>query len=437
MKLPEEYLIRMQQMLKDDYPAYLDSFQHNRYYGLKVNTAKISVEDFLKICPFHLEHVPWCPEGFYYDGENDKPAKHPYYYAGLYYLQEPSAMLPASILPIEEGDIVLDGCAAPGGKSVQLASKLHNSGLLVANDISASRCQGLLKNLQLQGSTNAVVSCCDISQFNIRFDRILIDAPCSGEGMFRKEPALISSWQKKNGEYYSPIQKELLDKAVNLLKPGGELVYSTCTFDPQEDEEVVQSVLNNYPDLHLQTIEKNAAFSEGLKGLSECVRLYPHKIQGEGHFVALLKKEGTREHQSSELPIVEVEEEVLRQIDPSFFKGYLKRIDDRLLLEKSSMAFQSIRMISSGLLLGRYKGNSFEPSQALALALQKEQFDQVIDLDDHDERVIRYLRGETINCSEYSYKGWVLVCCDGYPLGFGKIDNQLFKNKYDRNWRYV
>ncbi|MBR3005210.1 MAG: RsmB/NOP family class I SAM-dependent RNA methyltransferase, partial [Erysipelotrichaceae bacterium] len=194
-KLPEEYLEKMKELLKDEYDDYLQSFEEERVYGLRVNTAKICVEDFLKIAPFHLKPIPWTSDGFYYDPD-DLPSKHPYYFAGLYYLQEPSAMLPAEVLPIEEGDIVLDCCAAPGGKSSKLANKLNGSGLLIANDISVSRAQVLLKTLESQGVKNAYVMAEDVTslkQYEAFFDKILLDAPCSGEGMFRKESELIAS----------------------------------------------------------------------------------------------------------------------------------------------------------------------------------------------------------------------------------------------------
>ena len=241
-ELPQKHLSEMKELLQDEYDDYLASFENKRVYGLRINTSKISVRDFLKINPFHLERIPWTDDGFYYD-EEDRPAKHPYYFAGLYYLQEPSAMLPAEVLPVEENDLVLDCCAAPGGKSSKLANKLNNTGVLIANDISASRAQVLLKTLESQGIRNAYVMAEDITKierFKECFDKILIDAPCSGEGMFRKESELISSWEERKSDYYSPIQKQLILKGVEMLKSGGKLVYSTCTFSPEEDEEIIE-----------------------------------------------------------------------------------------------------------------------------------------------------------------------------------------------------
>ena len=239
MNLPEKYTAAMKEMLGDDYEAYINSFNDKRLYGLRVNNLKISTGDFLKICPFELKQIPWIENGFYYN-EEDKPAKHPYYYAGLYYIQEPSAMTPANVLPVNEGDIVFDMCAAPGGKSTELASKLNNTGLLITNDISNSRTKALLKNVEVSGISGLCVLNEDPARisdkFNGFFDKVLIDAPCSGEGMFRKDNKLIKSWEKNGPEFYSAIQRSIIIHGADMLKPGGMMLYSTCTFSHMEDE---------------------------------------------------------------------------------------------------------------------------------------------------------------------------------------------------------
>ena len=302
MELPQKYLDSMKELLGDEFQAYLDSFSQKRLYGLRVNNLKISTEDFLKISPFKLKKIPWIDNGFYYE-EEDKPAKHPYYFAGLYYLQEPSAMTPASILPIEHGDKVLDVCAAPGGKSTELGARLGGTGLLVSNDISASRAKALLKNIEVSGIGNVVITCEEpgklISSFESFFDKILIDAPCSGEGMFRKDNKLIKSWQMNGPEYFAAIQKSILSQAAQMLKPGGYMLYSTCTFSKLEDEDNIHLFLESHPDFSLvdifdsgiPSIHPYEGFSKGI-GLPQCVRIFPHKMHGEGHFVALLKKDG-------------------------------------------------------------------------------------------------------------------------------------------------
>lgn len=444
IQLPENYIQQMKELLKDDFEAYMQSFEKERYYGLRVNTNKISVKDFLKISPFTLEPIPWTDNGFYYSGDQ-KPAKHPYYYAGLYYLQEPSAMLPAQILPIEVNEFVLDTCAAPGGKSTELASKLHNTGLLLSNDISTSRCQGLIKNLELFGAYNTWVSSEDLVDLSKRFvetfDKILVDAPCSGEGMFRKEPHLIHSWIERDDTYYPPIQKEILSSAVRMLKPGGMLVYSTCTFSVKENEEVVQDILDRYSDLHLVPIPKFPGFSSGIH-MEECVRLYPHKIKGEGHFVALLQKEGKAsqkifKNKSSALP--ESFKEFLNVCSFDFSKGCFSIKKDKIIWSPQQLPEQTKwRLLRSGLICGEIKKNHFEPSQALALALKKDQFKNIADLPIDDVRVIKYLKGETIDIKDLDTKskGWILVCVNGFPLGFGKIDKGIIKNKYAKGWRW-
>ena len=266
MKLPENYKDRMMRLLKDDYPLYEESLLKPRFFGLRVNTLKISPERFREISPFSLREVPWTDNGFYYE-ENDRPALHPYYYAGLYYIQEPSAMTPAQVLPVDPGDCVLDMCAAPGGKSTELGAKLKGEGFLVSNDISASRAKALLKNIELTGIKNVYVTSEEPHALErkagILFDKILIDAPCSGEGMFRKDPKLITAWQKNGPDYYSAIQKELVRCAVRMLKPGGMLVYSTCTFNKQENEDIITGLLSEHGEMSLVDIPKEHGFYPG------------------------------------------------------------------------------------------------------------------------------------------------------------------------------
>lgn len=441
MKLPETYKQNMKSLLNEEYDEFIESFEQDRYYGLRVNTTKISVEDFLKISPFHLEPIPWTSNGFYYQ-ESERPAKHPYYYAGLYYLQEPSAMMPAQTLEIEEGDIVLDACAAPGGKSTELLNKLNGTGLLFSNDISSSRAQGLLHNIEKWGCGNVIVASEDISTlakyYPETFDKVLIDAPCSGEGMFRKNPSLIQSWEERGNEYYVKLQKEIVKSALSLLKPGGKMVYSTCTFSCSENEDIIAYMKEICPEIQLIHIE-SPYFSRGVNGYEQCVRLYPHKIKGEGHFVAYIQKGDKPISHSSIIHPNEIPNEDAKE----FFKNIQKSFDNGTFqLKKDKLYFipdinlKGIRILRSGLFLGECKKNRFEPSQALAMNLKKEEFKNVIDLDISDPNVIKYLKGETIQVSNTKLKGWVLVCVNGYSLGFGKIQNGTIKNKYAQGWRW-
>ena len=441
-RLSEKYLNKMKELLGDEYDDYLNSFNEKRIHSLRVNNAKISNEEFERICPFKIKRIPWIENGYYFD-ENDRPSKHPYYYAGLYYLQEPSAMTPANVLPIEKGDIVLDACAAPGGKSLELASKLGDSGLLVSNDISVSRAYSLLKNLELGGHKNIYVMAEDISKLSKKFvksfDKILIDAPCSGEGMLRKDPSIIKEWEDKGNEYYANLQKDIVKSAVSMLKDGGMMVYSTCTFDKSEDEDIVSYILSLDDDLKLERINEYEGFTRGID-MDEAIRLYPHKLQGEGHFVALVKKDTPKTVTVKKKHVSKIDskeaEEFIKLIKRDFDDGYFEIINNNLyFIPEYDFEKKGLRILRSGLLMGEIKKHSFEPSMALALNLKMNEFKNVINLSVDDKRVISYLKGETISVPE-TKDGWVLVCVDGYSLGFGKMQNGIMKNKYAKEWRY-
>jgi len=437
-KLPKQYLNNMQELLKDEYDDYLNSFNRQQYYGLRINTNKISVDEFLKISPFSLKPIPWTNDGFYYD-INEKPSKHPYYYAGLYYLQEPSAMLPAEVLPVNENDIILDACSAPGGKSSKLANKLNGSGLIISNDISVSRLKVVLKTIETQGITNSIIMAEDISKidrFDEAFDKILVDAPCSGEGMFRKDKELIKTW--RNDDYYPTLQKQILAKAITMLKPGGQLVYSTCTFNPKENEEVIEYVLDKYPELSLQPIKRFDGFASGISDKTkECVRLYPHRINGEGHFVALLHKQGNLKTNNISQSINKPDLDILNDIDDNFFKGNIVIRENKYYLEPNhNLSLDGLRIIRSGLYLGEIKHDNFEPSQALAMALNINKYGKILNLDMDDPRVLKYLKCETLNVKDINEDGYYLICIEDKPLGFAKLNKGIFKNKYPSNYRY-
>lgn len=439
MKLPQEYLTNIQKLFKDRCQDYLDSFDRKAFTGIRINSSKISREDFLKISPFSLQPVPWCNEGFYCD---ENPGRHPYYHAGLYYIQEPSAMAPAEILPVECHDVILDACSAPGGKATRLAAKLNGSGLLVSNDLSASRQKATLRNIERFGFRNCFVIAEDTAKLKERFpeyfDKILVDAPCSGEGMFRKDPLLINSWLERNSEYYYPIQKEILSNCVEMLKTGGQLLYSTCTFSPAENEEVIQYCLNRYPEMELLDIHQKYPYFEKGVFLKECARLYPFNLDGEGHFVALLKKKG-QSSKTLSIPFTSFHSPSLNEF-MSLCKlnvsGYhYEKIGEAVcLVPDIPFDNSSIRTLRSGLLLGRLKKGLFEPAQSLAMALRADQFAQVLKLEEDDIRVLKYLKGETISADE-KLDGWLLLCLKDYPLGFARAINGKIKNKIDPGWR--
>lgn len=461
MALPETFLTEMQALLQDDYPAYLDSYEKGRFYGLRVNTDKISVDDFLKISPFKVHPIPWTRNGFYYD-EGERPAKHPYYYAGLYYLQEPSAMLPAEALPVSDTDLVLDVCAAPGGKSTALLNK--RPALLVSNDISSSRAQALLKNLELFGGSRMLCLSEDPNRLAARFagffDKILIDAPCSGEGMFRKDPAVVKSWEEHGHGFYVSLQRSIAKSCLLMLKPGGLLLYSTCTFSPLENEDTIAFMKSVCPGLTaIPFPEGDERMRSGVRrdGLTkeECralKRIFPMDVDGEGHFVALLRKPGEEAGHVpakercllSEMPgfthLPAEAQEFLRRIGKSFQQGVFSLRNDKLsLVPDLTPDLTGLHVLRNGLFLGEVKKKRFEPSQALAMALSGEDFDNVISFPASDERVIRYIKGETVvlNGNEALNKGFVLVLTDGFPLGFAKKTGELLKNRYLPGWRMM
>lgn len=459
MGLPAEFLDTMKALLGGEYEEYLQSFEKESLQGIRVNTSKIDVDTFLQKSPFLLQNVPWTENGFYYE-KQDKVTKHPYYYAGLYYVQEPSAMIPASRLPVEKGDFVLDLCAAPGGKATELGARLQGGGMLLANDISHSRAKGLLKNLELFGIGNVYVTSENSEKLKKAypgfFDKILIDAPCSGEGMFRRDPAMVKDWMDKGPEYYVPIQRELLLDAADMLKPGGMLLYSTCTFSVQENEENVAFLLENRKDMQLIRPEWNEKFSSGKKpGYEDCIRVFPHHARGEGHFAALLWKkslEGQKKQQkrapaesafskkSAAKLFAACPEcaDFMRQVKKSFSGSLVFQKERLYLLPPATEIKPQIRYLRTGLYLGDLRKKRFEPSQAFAMCLKAEDFSGSISFDSEDERVLRYLKGETLDLSgtEWAeYKGWVLVCVDGYGLGFAKAANGTLKNKYYAGWR--
>lgn len=459
MELPVAFEQKMKEMLGPDYENYLASFECDAYQGLRVNTAKISVEDFIKLSPYELKQVSWCPNGFYYD-KAQKPAKHPFYFAGLYYIQEPSAMTTASLLPVEEGDMVLDLCAAPGGKSTELAAKLNGTGLLVANDISNSRAKALLKNMEVFGVGNALVTSEPPNELTKRFpeffDKILIDAPCSGEGMFRKQGNMTKAWEKNGVDLFVGLQRSILKEAVTMLKPGGIMIYSTCTFSKEENEQAIEYLLSLDDSLHLQELPLFDGFDKGhpewgLTGneeLTKCRRLWPHRIEGEGHFVAMVRKDRNQ----AAAPITEyifskerLSREAVDFIESIRYPFDLSRMDvqkERVFYIPEKMPYvKGLRILRCGLYMGDMKKNRFEPSQSLAMFLKASQFPNSICLSVADERVIKYLKGETIELEENErnvYKdGICLICVEQYPLGFGKLSKGTIKNKYLPGWRWM
>ncbi len=451
-QLPQAFQEEMKALLGDEYEAYQNSLREEWKPGLRVNRGKLSAEEFSRMVPWELKPVPWTDNGFYYEaGERDRPSLHPFYYGGLYYLQEPSAMAPAAMLPVEPGDRVLDLCAAPGGKSTELGARLKGEGLLVSNDISASRAKALLKNLELAGISNACVTCETPERlagvWPEFFDRILVDAPCSGEGMFRRDGGMIRDWMEHGPDYYGPVQRQILSQAVKLLRPGGMLLYSTCTFSRKEDEGSVAWLLEREPEMELVPLEKDRipGAVPGVDGLSGCLRLFPHRLQGEGHFLALLRKKERAGAGVSPKPPSEAlfrpEGELaafLEESGRSFSRERMVLRQDQVYdLPEGISTGLPLHFLRTGLLLGTWKKGRFEPSQALAMTYPRNSSPKALPLPLEDERVLRYLKGETLALKEGELpaKGWRLVTCEGFPLGWAKGNGLMLKNKYYPGWR--
>jgi NOL1/NOP2/sun family putative RNA methylase len=464
MQLPALFKERMKRLLGEEAGPFFESLHSSRHHGLRINTLKWSIKEALQKLPFHLEPVPWAKEGFYYQ-EQDRPAKHPYYHAGLYYIQEPSAMAPGALLPIEPGEKVLDLCAAPGGKSTQVAARMKGEGVLVANDISSDRVKALVKNLELFGVRNVVVtneSPQRLAQtFPAYFDKILIDAPCSGEGMFRKNPEMVKSWETHHVEQCALLQEEILEKAAEMLKPGGAMLYSTCTFAPEENEKQVARFLSQHRQFELVDLHVATLLSPGrpdwisdlpldetvLSQIGRTARLWPHHVRGEGHFLALLvKTEGNvpplqskKEESAPERKLAD-----FRRFESELFlKPVEEMADGALVLYKNHLSLkpkglpdlQGLKVVRSGWYLGEIKKNRFEPSQALAMGLNPKEVQQTVSFSAEDEALMRYLKGETLAMK--GEKGWKLVCVDRFPLGWAKQVEGMLKNEYPPAWRWL
>ena len=453
-KLPDAFHDRMRHMLGYESNAFFDSLNNDSNKGLRVNTLKITSDIFLLQAPWNMEPVPWVENAFFCpEGEN--PASHIFYKAGLYYLQEPSAMTPADRLPVEPGEKVLDLCAAPGGKATALAAKLQGRGLIVANEVNAARAKALLYNMEVFGVTNALITNerADVleKRFPEFFDKILVDAPCSGEGMFRKEEKAVSTWSEEKVRKCAAIQEGLLRNAVRMLRPGGMLMYSTCTFSKEENEENVSRLLEGFPEMKLVRIKGYEGFSEGFpvggpydQELKKTVRIWPHRMRGEGHFLALFEKEpdgagiGSPEKR---LTLKKPGKEESRLIG-LFLSDAGIRCDPGRIEVRGERAFympelpeaaRGLKILRSGLYLGDLKKNRFEPSQAFALSLDESGYRYCVDLAGDGQRSAAFLRGENIRAAEadsFPEKTWILVTAGGHGLSWCKKNKEILKNKY-------
>ncbi len=432
--LPEAFFQRIMRQLGGEYNAFLDSLERPRAVALRLNPLKC---DSLAL-PFMGAPVPWEPMGFYYDPEA-RPGLHPYHEAGVYYLQEASAMSAVALLDPQPGEYILDLCAAPGGKSTQIAGRMQGQGFLLSNEYEFKRARILSQNMERLGVANAIVSSCPperlAAQLEGFFDRILVDAPCSGEGMFRKEAAAVTDWSQETVEMCARRQKDILREAAKMLRPGGRLVYSTCTFAPEENKEMIAWFLENHPDF--EPMEAQAPwFAPTGQGQ---FRLWPHKLLGEGHFAAVLRKKGEAEAEyapkksGEKLPRewLDFAKELGIQLPPGQLHTQATGMGTRLWwLPEGAPTNLSCTWLRKGLELGEVKKNRFEPAHALALWLTT--CKNTLDLPADGEAIKKYLHGEVLPCTQ---KGWTLVCVDGYPIGWGKGDGNCLKNHYPKGLR--
>ncbi len=427
-KLPERFLSDMKEILKDEYDEFIKTYDDKKTTGLRVNTLKISKNDLDKLNLFKLEQIPWVNEGFYYDEDIDRPGKNPLHEAGAYYLQEPSAMSVVPKLDIKEGEKILDMCAAPGGKSTYILSKLNNTGLLVSNEINPMRIKALGENLERFGAKNCIITNTDSNNlkkvFRGYFDKIVIDAPCSGQGMFRKDEVAISDWSYAKVLECQSIQREIIRDGYEMLKNGGTLVYSTCTFAKEENETVINEFIEEYENAKLIEME----------------RLWPHKIKGEGHFVAKIQKNEEEDIKAKELKVKRLDTELkdFREFEKKFLNESIGnkfdiRGENLYLLPEESPETKKLKILRYGLHLGILKKNRFEPSHALSHYLKPNQVKYTENLSIQDEEVLNYLRGNIINTGQS--RGWVLVTVENIPLGWGKESNGVLKNHYPKGLR--
>ncbi len=437
----EDFKKQMKDILGNEYEDFITALDDKPVKAIYLNPLKDNIPTHLN--QQYLRSHPIVEGGYYYDYEKYELGKSPYFNCGLYYIQEPSAMLVAPMLDIQEDDYILDMCGAPGGKTCYAASRLSHKGLMITNDIVPLRAKILSENVERFALQNTIVTNSDPKDF-IKilpefFDKIILDAPCSGEGMFRKNDEAIKQWSMQKVNDCAYIQRGLIDTAMRLLKPGGKLIYSTCTYNTIENEDQIRYLLDHY-DCTLLPIDKNYGMSEGI-GLKEVVRLYPHKYQGEGQFIALIKKNGATAKNKYKPMKASISKNNFNLLQ-KFYKQYLQIDYPSYLYDNNNHIYsiqpqfpnlKGIRILRNGLYLGECKKNRFEPSLALALTLHKDDVQQSYTYQENDQEIKQYLHGESLHGT--NQKGYGLLFVDEYPLSFYKESNGQAKNIYPKGLR--
>ena len=427
--LPEAFLDRMRHQLGNEYGAFLESLERPRAVALRFNPLKGDAP----CLPFVGDSVPWEPAGFYYDPDS-RPGLHPYHEAGVYYLQEASAMAPVMLLDPQPGEKICDLCSAPGGKTTQIAGRMQGKGFLLCNEWSPKRARILSRNIERMAVSNALVTNEETANLAKRlpgfFDRVLVDAPCSGEGMFRKEEAAVTDWSQDTVEMCARRQAEILHNAAQLVRPGGRLVYSTCTFAPEEDEQAVAAFLESHPEFAPEILQ-TPWFVPGENGSH---RMWPHKLLGEGHFAAVLKKSGGEEEDIPSAQGEKLPKEWLsfaKELGISLPEGKAVCFGQNLFWAPEEMPqLRGLKVLRPGLELGEVKKGRFEPAHALALWLKDCSCTQ--SLSPEGEETKAYLHGDVISSEK---KGWCLVKAGEFSIGWGKGDGIRLKNHYPKGLR--
>ena len=427
--LPEAFLDRVKIQLGEEFPAFLDSLERPRAVALRFNPLKGEAPQL----PFVQGQVPWEPVGYYYDPQS-RPGLHPYHEAGVYYLQEASAMAPVALLDPQPGEKICDLCAAPGGKTTQIAGRMQGEGFLLCNEINPKRAKILSRNIERMGVSNALVTNEHPQRLADRFagffDRVLIDAPCSGEGMFRKEEAAVTDWSQETVEMCARRQAEILHSGAAMVRPGGRLVYSTCTFAPEEDELAVEQFLQTHPEFTLEGIEA-PWFESKTPGM---YRMWPHKLLGEGHFAAVMRK---LDGEADDVQLCKGEKL------PKEWLSFAKELDIQLPEGKAIQFGQSLfwvpeqmpelarlKVLRPGLELGSVQKGRFLPAHALALWLKD--CANTEDFAAESREMAAYMHGDVVPSKK---TGWCLVTVGGYAIGWGKGDASVLKNHYPKGLR--
>ena len=427
--LPEAFLERIKGQLGAEYDAFLASLARPRAVALRFNPLKGEIP----VLPFVGAAVPWEPMGCYYDPQA-RPGLHPYHEAGVYYLQEASAMSAVALLNPQPGERVCDLCAAPGGKSTQIAGRMGGEGFLLCNEWSPKRAKILSQNIERMGVANALVTNETADQLAKHlpgfFDRVLIDAPCSGEGMFRKEEAAVTDWSQETVTMCARRQAEILDAGAKLVRPGGRLVYSTCTFAPAENEEAIAAFLERNPEFMTETVEA-PWFTPAGEGQ---FRLWPHKLLGEGHFAAVLRRKGDEPAAGEGCAGEKLPKEwqnFAKELDIRLPAGKAVRFGRQLFWAPAEMpSLRGLKVLRPGLELGEVKKDRFEPAHALALWLRECRNTVSFPADSGEMKA--YLHGDVV---PGTVKGWCLVQVDDYSIGWGKCDGKQIKNHYPKGLR--